>query len=225
MTSKLRCEEARDLAAEMALGTLAGDERARLISHLATCSDCRTFVEELSEVADSILLLAPEREPPAGFESAFLAQFKAPIRRRRMRWVTTAAAASLVALVAAGGVWFATAEERQLGEHYQHALDEANGDYFGVKPLRSTQGTKVGNVFAYEGDPSWVFVVFEDSVPAGSYEAAVITRAGETTSLGELTIGTDDLTWGADLVSLHEVAALRFTATDGDVLEARFPRD
>ena len=226
MTTKLPCEEARELAAEMALGTLAGDERVRLIPHLSTCSECRTLVEELSEIVDSMLLLGPEREPPAGFESAFLAQFKAPARRNRMRWVVTAAAASVVALVAAGAVWVATSEERNLGESYQHALDEANGKYFGVKPLRSMQGTKVGNVFAYEGQPSWVFVVFEDSVVAGDYDAEVTMRDGERSALGPLTIDEDALTWGADLEgSLHDVAAVTFMADDGGMLEARFPRD
>src|SRR5918992_5949383 len=98
MTPRLRCEEARELAAEMALGTLAGDERAQLITHIASCSACRSTVEELSRVADALLLLAPEHEPPGGFESAFLAQFKAPVRNRRRRWLMTTTAACLVAV-------------------------------------------------------------------------------------------------------------------------------
>lgn len=222
MTSDLRCEEARDLAAEMALGILAGDERARLIAHIGSCSQCRTTVEELSEVADSLLLLAPEREPPAGFESGFLAQFNAPVRRMRLRRLTMAGAAVAVALVAAGGVLWATAADRDLASRYRSALEEADGEYFGVRPVRSAQGAKVGNLFAYEGDPSWVFVVFDDSVPLGQYRAELIGTSDETSSLGSFAIGTGRVTWGSELsVSLRQVDAIRFTARGGNSLEAR----
>jgi len=222
MTSDLRCEEARDLAAEMALGTLAGDERARLITHIGSCSQCRTMVEELSEVADSLLLLAPEHEPPPGFESGFLAQFKAPRRRNRLRWVMTAAAAVVVAAVAAGGVLWVTAADRDLASRYRHALEEANGEYFGVRPIHTAEGAKVGNLFAYEGDRPWVFVVFDDSVPNGEYRAELLTTSGEASSLGTVTVADDDLTWGSDLeMPLRDVAVVRFSTTTGAALNAR----
>ena len=221
MMSDLRCEEARDLAAEMALGILAGDERARLIAHIGSCSQCRTMVEEFSEVADSLLLLAPEREPPAGFETGFLTQFKAPVRKVRRRRLTIAAAAVAVALVAAGSVLWVTAADRDLASHYRRALEEADGEYFGVRPVRSAQGTKVGNMFAYEGHPSWVFVVFDDSVEHGEYRAELISTSGETSSLGSFTIGTERLTWGSELrLSLRQVRALRFTSSGEDPIEA-----
>ena len=221
MTSDLRCEEARGLAAEMALGILAGDDRARLIDHIASCPQCRAEVEELSEAADSLLLLAPEREPPAGFESVFLAQFKAPVRRMRLRWFTSAVAACVVALAAAGGVLWATAADRDLASHYRHALEEADGEYFGVRPLTSADGTKLGNVFAYEGRPSWVFVVFDDSVESGEYRAEMVATNGETAPLGSFSIDAGDLTWGSDLgLSLRQVDVIRFTG-DGSVLTAR----
>ena len=220
MTPRLRCEEARELAAEMALGTLAGDERARLITHIASCSACRTTVEELSRVADALLLLAPEREPPGGFESSFLAEFTAPVRKKRLRWLASAAAAFVVAMVAAGAVLWATASDRDLASHYREALAEADGEYFGVKPVRSATG-KVGNLFAYEGHPSWVFVVFDEPV-TGEYLAEVTSAAGETSSLGTFTIDGDKATWGADLgMSLRDVAAVRFTTAGGETFQAR----
>ena len=61
-----RCEEFRELAPELALGIVEGEERGRALEHLADCPDCRRRVEELSEVADGLLLAAPHREPPVG---------------------------------------------------------------------------------------------------------------------------------------------------------------
>ena len=65
----MRCEETRDLAAEIALGIADGEERAEALRHLSTCGECRRVVEQLSQVADELLMLAPVQEPPAGFES------------------------------------------------------------------------------------------------------------------------------------------------------------
>ena len=60
------------MAADLALGIVEGEERGRALEHLAKCPDCRAEVEKFSEVADELLLLAPHREPPVGFESRVL---------------------------------------------------------------------------------------------------------------------------------------------------------
>jgi len=70
----LTCAELQELAAELALGTVSGAERAAAIEHLAGCAACRDLVDSLARVADSMLLLAPEVEPPPGFESKVLAR-------------------------------------------------------------------------------------------------------------------------------------------------------
>ncbi len=219
MTPKLSCAQARELAPEMALGTISGDDRASLIEHISSCGLCRMIVEELSGVADAILLLGPEHEPPGGFESEVLAQFHSP--RARRRGIGLSAAAIVVAtVIGAGSVFWITADEREVAEHYQAALDEANGEYFGVKPLQAPDGTKVGNVFAYQGHPSWVFVVFQDVDP-GVYRAELVTHA--TTSLGTFELDTGATTWGTDIeTNLKDVRALRFVGPEGDILEARF---
>ena len=66
------CADVDALAAELALGIVSGAERAAALEHLANCSACRARVDELAEVADDLLLLGPEREPPAGFEGRVL---------------------------------------------------------------------------------------------------------------------------------------------------------
>ena len=64
-----RCHETREMAADLALGIVYGEERGRALQHLADCPDCRAEVEKYSDLADELLLLAPQREAPVGFES------------------------------------------------------------------------------------------------------------------------------------------------------------
>ena len=69
MSDRPSCEEVRALA-ELALGIAVGDERARVLEHLLACPACRRHLEELSSVADDLLLLAPTQEPPVGSSRA-----------------------------------------------------------------------------------------------------------------------------------------------------------
>ena len=95
-----RCHETREMAAELALGIVEGEERGRALQHLAECPDCRAELEKFSELADELLLLAPHREAPVGFESRVLNELlPAPQRkpRRRLRLVFAPAAAALAA--------------------------------------------------------------------------------------------------------------------------------
>ncbi|MGV9630325.1 zf-HC2 domain-containing protein, partial [Streptomyces sp. NPDC003487] len=69
MAGDLTCEQVRELSAELALGVLAGRERARAIAHLDRCADCREHVRQLTLVGDRLIGLLPDREPPVGFET------------------------------------------------------------------------------------------------------------------------------------------------------------
>jgi anti-sigma factor RsiW len=95
-----RCEELREQAPELALGIVEGEERGRALEHLADCPDCRRRVEELSEVADELLLLAPHKEVPVGFESRVLSRVlpSPPPRRRRRRLALVLAPAASPAI-------------------------------------------------------------------------------------------------------------------------------
>ena len=64
----LTCDELRAMAAEVALGILSGAERADALGHMEHCVSCRVLVEGLAQTGDSLLLLAPEADPPLGFE-------------------------------------------------------------------------------------------------------------------------------------------------------------
>ena len=71
------CAQFETLAPELALGALAGNDRSAILVHLETCSHCRQLVEDFAAVADDLLLLAPEGEPPLGFESRAAARITA----------------------------------------------------------------------------------------------------------------------------------------------------
>ena len=70
--SAMSCAQVRELAPELALGILSGAERAEVLLHVNGCARCQAYVAELTEAADVIPQLAPEAEPPLGFEGRVL---------------------------------------------------------------------------------------------------------------------------------------------------------
>ena len=62
------CDAYDDELAELALGVLTGRERARVLVHVESCPRCAEELEQLSRTADAVVQVAPEVEPPLGFE-------------------------------------------------------------------------------------------------------------------------------------------------------------
>lgn len=120
----MSCEQFREVAPDLALGLLAGGDRADAVGHLSACGTCRRHLDGLVKVADELLLLAPEVEPEIGFESRVIARLASaaaagteavpspekvrPLRRRSFRPLMAAAAVVVVLAVAvtawAGGL-------------------------------------------------------------------------------------------------------------------------
>ena len=147
--TRLRCAELVDLAPELAVGNLCGEERAAAIAHLAGCTACQQEVNELVSVTDRLLLLGPRVEPPAGFEERVLAAL--PSRRAQRaptpgprRWAPLLAAAA-VALTLVGGGWLI--DLRVSGEP---ALAGAE--------MRTATGEIVGEVFLHRDEPGTLFM-------------------------------------------------------------------
>lgn len=180
------CVELADLLAEVATGAASGPDRARVLRHLNDCDECRQELEELSRVADEVLMIAPEHEPPAAFESSVLDRMtvSAPPSPTTRRWFARPAlqlaAAALFAVAGAGIVWQATTDDRELAAGYRETLDVADGQYFAAAPVTGDGGVEVGHVFLYDGDPSWVFAVLGPAAAPGDYD--VVVRAGDGVS-------------------------------------------
>jgi anti-sigma-K factor RskA len=75
-TPDLRCVDLRELAPDVALGLLTGEERAAALAHLEGCEACRADVASLAVAADEVLLAAPEAAPPADFTARVLARLE-----------------------------------------------------------------------------------------------------------------------------------------------------
>jgi hypothetical protein len=215
------CREIRDLLPELGLDVLTGEERARALHHVARCAACRGHLSELREVADDLLLLAPSREPPAGFESRVLEEVGGrglSARRSRWRWLLAAAAAVLLAAAgSAAGVYLATGEVRELAAHYRDALEQADGRYFGGIALHDERRERVGTVFGYEGSPSWILVVLEVPEESGRYEVVLVTREREQVPVGSLELTDGNGSWGRAIpVSLRNVARVQLVSEEGE---------
>ena len=227
--SDATCDEVRAAAAELALGVLDGEERARVLAHARGCPACGAHLDELAVVAQEILTTAPAHEPPPGFETRVLDAL-APARprasRRRRRLIPAFAATALLA--AGGAAWItqsATREERRLGEHYRAVLERAGGRYLSAVELRDAAGAKRGVVFAYQGDQPWVTVVLAAAAADEPWRVAISTRDGAVRALGGFDPAREGPVWGHALpVAVRELASLQLTGADGRALRAPLRR-
>jgi hypothetical protein len=100
------CTDLAEVAPELALEILGGDERAAAIAHLDGCVSCQLLVDTLAADADRLLMLAPTAEPPLGFQQRVLTSLTevarpvAPSPRRRPRAAAVLALAACVAVLA-----------------------------------------------------------------------------------------------------------------------------
>jgi hypothetical protein len=214
-----RCEEFADDLAELALGILTGRERAAALSHVESCPRCAHELEELSRAADAVVRVAPDLEPPVGFEvRLFSAMGVAPVadRRwsrpsRRTRWLL-AAAAAVVALVTGLSVGWATST----GRHGPARVSSAT-------PLASANlvenGKRVGHVDAYGGAHPWMSMTLADSAAMGRVTCAVITDEGVTRLVGAFTVKEGYGAWAATLpVSPRDVRTAEVLGPNGAVI-------
>ena len=211
-----RCQETREVLSELALGIADGAERATALEHVADCAECRRELERQSAIADGLLTLAPEQEPPIGFELGVLRAIHPPAPRRRFLWRPLAVVAAVAAAVAvtAGGMLLGFREDRQLADQYRAALAEANGTYFGARQLLDPARRPGGVLFVYRGAPSWILVTVDPRYRGAVDEAELVDRAGRRIPL--LAFALTDGAWGGAIpVDLQDVAAVHLAGDDG----------
>ena len=223
MSADERCEETRDLVAELALGIADGEERARVLEHVADCADCRRELERQSAIADELLVLAPEQEPPLGFELRVLREIQpqSPRRRPILRRLALVGVVAAAVAITAAGMLLGTRDDRRLAHHYRATLAEAHGTYFGSRRLEDPAGRPGGVLFAYEGSPSWILVTVAPQYRDEVQRAELVARDGRRIPLRSFALA--DGAWGGALpVGLDSVAAVHLVGRDGSaVLMAR----
>jgi hypothetical protein len=217
-----RCQETREMAADLALGIVEGEERGRALQHLAECPDCRAEVEKFSDLADELLLLAPSREPSVGFESRVLDDLlpaTKPRRRRRLALVLAPAAAALAAAsLTLGIVW----NDVQKGQGYQDTLQKANGTEFEAYSLYSGDSF-AGTAFSYKGAPNWLVITVDSAHRASAQTAELVMNDGRQLPLGWFHLDPSGSSGGGIPVDPHDVQFLRLSpGSGGEPLVAHF---
>ena len=153
-----RCEETRELAAELALGIVEGEERGRALEHLADCPDCRRRGRGALRGGGRAAAARPAPRGPG---------------RLRVPGAGRGAAAPRAASAAAGCGSCSRPPRRPLRPRPRSpsrssrrtcGSPRTTGTPWTRRTARSSSPTlcagrrdaHVGTVFSYEGSPSWV---------------------------------------------------------------------
>jgi anti-sigma factor RsiW len=174
----MTCAVARELAPEFALDALTASERSEMLSHLDTCVRCQAFVDSFTEVVDALPQLAPEIEPPAGFERRVrLAMGERHRRSVRRRVAVLAATAAAAAILSVGVV---------------RIVDAGRGDATEVAPPQQSvamrsDGVRVGSVTVSGHEKVSLAVTVDYAVPDGAYDLE-LRQAHATQRLGHLAV-------------------------------------
>jgi len=206
--SELTCAEVEELAPELALGALPGDQRSAVLLHLDGCAACRGLVKELSDVADVLLLAAPEVEPPAGFAERVARSMVAERSPRRWpRWRPVAAAAVIALGV---GVLVGL-----LPSHLGSGVTVHEASFVSLAEPVS------GSVYLRAGDPSWVFMTMKDAKasPGERYACYLEMASGNRIDIGTFPVNGGAGSWGrAVSLNVSRIRKVVLYDPDGDVV-------
>jgi hypothetical protein len=200
---ELNCAAVEELASELALGTLPGDQRPAVLSHLDGCSPCRLLIHELSDRADLLLLAAPEVQPPPGFARRVTRGFRA---RRRAHW-RPAGAVAAVAFTVGLLVGFLPGRLNS-----------------GTVPVRTAHFVSMsepvsGEAYVRGGDPPWVFMTVKDSedTPGGNqYACELVLTDGQHVSIGSFPLRYGRGSWGRSVqVDVSQIRSVLLLEPNG----------
>lgn len=204
------CSDIEDLAPELALGILPGDQRALVLAHLETCASCARVVKELSETADALVLAAPEVQPPAGFARRVTRSLR-PARAGYWRPVAVAAALALVVGLAGGVV------TGRLGTRGTSLVRVASFAANGPEPVD-------GQVYTRADRPSWVFMTVSLRPPVSAaaaserYTCELVLADGRQVAIGSFQMHDGAGSWGHTIdVKVSDVRAVALLNDQGQV--------
>lgn len=209
------CTTVRESLAELALGTLRGEELTQATAHLEHCRDCQRELTGMLPVASQLLELIPGTEPPLGFDRRVLravipARGRTPLHARH-RGILTAVAAAMAAVIGVSG-WLV-----ERGSGSGSVRTQLAAEF-------TAQGRDVGSIEAY-GRPLWLKVTVHGAGMSGQVTCEVVHRDGSVTKMGSFDLVSGSGTWStpdtgdmagitrAQLVDAggHVVAVARFT--------------
>jgi hypothetical protein len=202
------CDDARDAAPELALGTLDGGERAELLRHMSICPACRDETARLVETAEAIGLLAVPVLPSVGFEDRVLAAMgigPIPTISRRRRWLTRSAAVLVAAVIGAilalGGVALFANDEPSVAS----------------AKMIGTGGLVVGTAYVSPGDPAVVLVKVDYPYTGDVFRLEAVHAGGHVDTLGNLAVASSGGWRWSGLAPGAKVESLRVVDASGYV--------
>jgi len=213
------CERFADSAEDLALGHATEPERAALLDHAASCADCGSLLRDLSATVDRLLELAPDVEPPVGFETRAVAAMRdrrgpAATARRSRRLVVCVAAACIAAGVLAGvGISRLVGEPTRARDTVIAAVIAADvvtpdGSSLGVAEIHREPRARV--LVVLDGPHTW----------RGKWSCDLRRADGSWTTVG--TWAADEAPTGAWTTAitseLTASTAMRIRAADGTVI-------
>lgn len=215
--STYNCVQMRDAAPELALGILGGAERAEALIHLTNCTRCQAYVAELTEAADTIPLLAPEHEPPPGFDRRVMARFGAPRRRTTRRWI-----ASIAVAAAAAAILSITIVRVVDANNPVQTRAGATSTTTGAAPIvqtrmvSATTGTSAGWASVAGRQ---VAIAVDYGVGSGSYGIAVRPKGATVVLIGDMTITDNRGSWaGTSSVDVPSGSEISLIDPDGNAV-------
>lgn len=220
-------ERLRSSLPELAAGVLDGRERAELLDHVDACAGCSLELEELTLVADRLVDLAPEADPPLGFETRVVEHMQGqpmqhePVeheprlhehgRERRSRWrpsridrrpLLAVAAAAVVAVGIGWGIHAGT------GPGPRTTATPGSAERPAEAALVA-QGRTVGVVAVYAGGkgsgteseygPSWMSMSVGASSWTGRVWCKVVSADGTERTVGSFSLAEGYGSWIAPL--------------------------
>lgn len=230
------CELVQDDLAELSLGALDGRSRSEALEHVATCPRCRATLDDLSRVTDTLLQLAPEVEPPLGFELRLAEKLRAQDagkpradavkhgateRLRQARWFRRAAplvaAAAVLLLLGIGLGSLVTSRGNKT------PVQSASPNL--TTAALTSHGHVLGEAMTSPGNPAWMFVTINENALSGTVKCEVTLAGGTVQTVGVFTLSDGYGAWGAPLTSpAGDVRSARLIAADGTVVaSAQFP--
>lgn len=204
------CDTARESLAELALGTLRGQELREVSSHVAQCRDCRREVTSMLPVASQLLELIPGTEPPLGFDRRVLSRVHQSdssggwFSRRRTVVMSIAAAAAIVFGVSGWLVGAGSSGHPQTRPELTAAFTE--------------QGHQVGQIEAY-GKPLWLTVTVHGTGVSGTVTCQLVHGDGSVTTMGSFDLVAGSGTWSTpDPEGMGNVSQARLVDSTGNVV-------
>jgi Putative zinc-finger len=209
------CDAFQDDLAELALGILSGRDRVAVLEHVETCERCSAELERLSLVADALLGLAPEIEPPIGFELRLAERLQspaAPRRARRHRHASMLAVAALVLALLGFGLGSFIGPP---GMNVRSPSAEANL----TSAKLSSHGHVMGEVMVSSGTPAWMFMTVDAGAWSSKVTCQVTLAGGKVVTVGVFKLSNGYGAWAAPLpAAAREVRSARLISPDGSVL-------